>query len=122
LGKYKEKGEEFMSSVGGPGEPHTPREIRMYEQEYKESAHLFQEAVQHYAQSDNPYQKKEFQEVMGKALAILNETARELNKKSLFEQNAKIEKDYAQFNNSPDNKQVISQLEKDLDDAEKSIG
>lgn len=112
-----------MSSIGGPKEPHhTPSEIRMYEQEYKESANLFQEAVQHYAQSDNPYQKKEFQEVMDKALSILNETARELNRKGLFDQNAKIEKDYAQFNKTPDDEKMITQLEKDLQDAQKKIG
>lgn len=112
-----------MSSIGGAGGPeHTPREIRKYEQEYKESAQLFQDAVQHYAKSDNPYQKKEFQEVMNSALSILNETARELNRKALFDQNAKIEKDYAAFNKSPDDAGAVSQLEKDLDDAKKRIG
>jgi hypothetical protein len=112
-----------MSNIDGAGGPgHTPREIHMYEREYKDSVKLFQDAVQHYAKSDNPYQKKEFQEVMDKALSILNETALELNRKALFEQNAKIEKDYAMFNKSPDNEGTISQLEKDLEDAKKTIG
>lgn len=112
-----------MSSIGGAGEPtHTPSEIRMYEKEYKESAKLFQDAVQHYAKSDNPYQQKEFQEVMDKALSILNETARELNRQALLDQNAKIVKDYAKFNQSPDDENTVAQLEKDLEDAEKSIG
>lgn len=108
-----------MSSVGGPNEfRHTPNEIRQYEREYKDGANLFQEAIQHYAQSDNPYQKEEFKQVMKKALDILNQTARELNRKELFDQNARIEKDYAQFNKSPDNGQIVAQLEKDLDDAQ----
>lgn len=112
-----------MSSIGGADGPtHTPREIHMYEQEYKDSAQLFHDAIQHYAKSDNPYQKKEFQEVMNNALSILNETARELNRKALFEQNAKIEQDYAMFNQSPDDEGAISKLEKDLEDAKKSIG
>jgi hypothetical protein len=112
-----------MSSIGGAGEPiHTPREIQMYEKEYKKGAQLFQDAVQHYAKSDNPYQKKEFQEVMDKALSVLNESARELNRKSLLDQNVKIEKDYAMFNKSPDDEKAVLQLEKDLEDAEKSIG
>lgn len=112
-----------MSSIGGAGEPtHTPREIQMYEKEYREGARLFQDAVQHYAKSDNPYQKKEFQEVMDKALAVLNDSALELNRKSLLDQNAKIEKDYATFNKSPDDEKTVLQLEKDLEDAEKSIG
>jgi hypothetical protein len=111
-----------MSSIGGAGGlPHTPREIHMYEQEYRDSAQLFRDAVDHYAKSDNIYQKKEFQEVMDKALSILNETARELNRKGLLEQNAKIEKDYATFNKSPDDEGAISKLEKDLDDAKKSV-
>lgn len=111
-----------MSSISGPGGPqHTPHEIHMYEQEYKDSAQLFRDAVQHYAKSDNIYQKKEFQEVMDKALSILNETARELNRKGLFEQNTKIEQDYAKFNKSPGDEGAITQLEKDLDDAKKSV-
>jgi hypothetical protein len=116
------KGERDMSSLEGPGGPaHTPREIRMYEQEYKQSAQLFQDAVEHYAKSDNPYQKKEFQEVMDKTLAILNETARELNRQKLFDQNEQIGKDYDSFNKTPDDEKTIAQLNKDLEQAKKSI-
>jgi hypothetical protein len=111
-----------MSSIEGAGSPfHSPREIHMYEQEYKQGAELFQDAVQHYAKSDNPYQKKEFQEVMDKALSVLNETARELNRQALLDQNAKIEKDYALFNKSPDDEKTIAQLNKDLEEAKKSV-
>lgn len=111
-----------MTNIHGPeGFPHTPREIQEYEKEYKKSVKLFQEAVQHYAESDNPYQKKEFQEVMNKALCILNETARELNNQRLLEQNETIEKDYASFNKSPKDKKTIAQLNKDLDKAKTLI-
>ncbi len=112
-----------MSTIGEGGRPiHTQREIRMYEEEYKEGAKLFQDAIQHYAKSDNPYQKKEFQEVMDKALSVLNECARELNRQALLEQNAKITKDYAMFNKSPGDEKSATQLEKDLEEAKNSIG
>jgi len=59
--------------------------------------------------------------VMDKALTILNETARELNRKSLLKQDAKIEKDYDSFNHTPDDAKTISQLNQDLEKAKKSI-
>ena len=111
-----------MTGIQGPeGFSHTPREIREYEKDYKESAELFQDAVQHYAKSDNAYQKKELQGVMDKALSILNEAARELNRQKLLDQNAKIQKDYDTFNKSPDDEAAIDQLSKDLEKAKDSV-
>lgn len=112
-----------MSNIGGVGGPDhiTPHDIKMYEQEYKQGAQLFQNAIQQYVKSDNPYQKKAFQEVMDKALTILNETASGLNRKALLEQNAKIEKDYDSFNHAPDDAKVVSKLNKDLEQAKKSV-
>lgn len=106
---------------GGDSESISPREVRMYEQEYKRGAQLFEKALQQYSQSDNPYQKAEFQKVMDKAMHILNETAAELNRKTLFHQNDQIEKDYTTFNQTPDDKQAAKQLEHDLEQARKSI-
>lgn len=109
-----------IESIGGPDRI-TPHDRQMYEQEYKQGAQLFQNAMQQYVKSDNPYQKKAFQEVMDKSLEILNETARGLNRKSLLEQNAKIEKDYDSFNHAPDDAKVVSQLDKDLEQAKRSV-
>lgn len=109
-----------IQGSGGPG-PITPREKKMYEQEYKHGAQLFQKALQQYAKSDNPYQQAEFQGVMDKAMRILNETAAELNRKALLDQNAKIEKDYASFNNTPADDKIIGKLDHDLDQAKKFI-
>lgn len=106
---------------GGGLPPITPREMKMYEQEYKHGAELFQKALQQYSQSDNPYQKAEFQKVMDKAMHILNETAAELNRKGLLAQNEKIEKDYTSFNNTPTDGRTVSELNRDLDQAKKSI-
>ena len=69
--------------------PITPRETKMYEQEYKHGAQLFQKALQQYVKSDNPYQQEEFHQVMDKAMRVLNETAGELNRKALLEQNSR---------------------------------
>ena len=106
---------------GGAPRPITPREVKMYEQEYKHGAELFQKALQQYTQSDNPYQQAEFQNVMDKAMRILNETAAELHRKSLLEQNNKIAQDYTAFNDSPKDNRMVTELNRDLDQAKKSI-
>jgi len=110
-----------ISSSGGT-HPITPRERKMYEQEYKHGAQLFQKALQQYVKSDNPYQQEEFHQVMDKAMRVLNETAGELNRKGLLDQNDKIEKDYAAFNKKPTDPSTFKKLDNDLDQARKSIG
>lgn len=101
--------------------PITPRERKMYEQEYKHGAQLFQKALEQYAKSDSPFQKHEFEEVMEKAMKILNQTARELSSKSLVEQNNKIQNDYEGFIKNPKDQQGMKLLKKDLDQAQKSV-
>jgi hypothetical protein len=107
---------------GNEGNSITPREKKMYEQEYVHGAKLFQKALQQYAKSDNPFQKEEFREVMDKAMNVLNETARELKAKALVDQNTKISQDYAAFTDQPANDQVVDRLNQDLEKAKKSIG
>ena len=107
-------------SSGSPA-PLTPRETKMYEQEYKHSAELFQQALQSYTTSDNPYQQKEFQNVMDKAMDVINNTARELNQKPLLAQSSKIQKDYDAFTDKPEDKATVNQLNQDLDQARKAI-
>lgn len=111
---------EDIQGSGGPA-PITPRERKMYEQEYKHGAQLFQKALEQYSKSDNGYQQQEFMGVMDKAMRILNETAAELNRKALLDQNAKIEKDYAAFNNTPTDGKIVSKLDHDLDQARNII-
>jgi hypothetical protein len=113
-----------MPEIDGPDKGAigpSPREIKMYKQEYVHGANLFQKALQHYSKSDNPFQKEEFKEVMEKALHVLNETAKELKAKDLAEQNEKISKDYATFNDQPTNEKAIETLNKDLEQAKKSV-
>lgn len=110
-----------ISSSEHPG-PITPRERKMYEQEYKHGAQLFQKALQQYVKSDNPFQQHEFQEVMDKAMRVLNETASELNRKALLTQNEKIEKDYIAFNDKPEDSSAFKKLNDDLEHAKKALG
>lgn len=98
-----------------------PREKRMYEQEYRHGTELFQRALDQYSKSDNQFQQAEFKKVMDEAMNVLNQTAGELARKSLQDQNAKIQQDYAAFQQYPKNKDTIEKLEKDLRDARRSV-
>ena len=111
-----------MTEIHGKGDtgPITPREKKMYEQEYKHGADLFQRALQQYDKAENPYQKEQFGEVMDKAMAVLNETAKELKRKDLMDQNQRIAQDYEDYKSNPTD-QVTSKLSQDLDTAKKSI-
>lgn len=112
-----------LEDIQGSGIPRkiTPEEKKMYEQEYRHGADLFQRALQEYSKSDNMYQKEEFKEVMDKAMQVLNETARELKQKELDKQNQLIAKDYSTYQNNPTD-QLKQKLSADLDKAKKSIG
>ena len=109
-----------MTEIRGSGEPLSPRDKQLYQQEFKHAADLFQRSLDQYAKSDNPYQKEEFKEVMDKAMRVLNETAQELMKNELLKQNEKIAQDWATYqqNESVD---AQKQLSKDLDKAKRSV-
>ena len=109
-----------MAEIHDTG-PITPREKKMYELEYKHGADLFQRALQQSGKSDNPYQKEQFGEVMDKAMRVLNETARELKRKDLMDQNKLIAQDYKAYQDNPSDS-VSKKLSGDLDKAKKSIG
>lgn len=106
-----------VSGVGGIG----PKDRKMYEQEYKHGADLFQRALDQYKQSSNMYQQEEFKDVMSQAMQVLNETAHELMSKELLAQTKKIAKDYATFQQFPTNPDTQEKLAKDLEKAKKSV-
>lgn len=108
------------NNVSGSG-PLSPRDIKMYEQEYKHSADLFKRALDQYSKSEDPYQQAEFKDVMDRAMQILNETAQELMRKELQKQNDVIAKDYSNFQKFPGNEDTINKLNEDLEKAKKSI-
>ena len=109
-----------IRDAGNTG-PITPREKKMYEQEYRHGADLFQRALLQSDKSENPFQREQFGEVMDKAMAVLNETARELKRKDLMDHNQLIEKDYLAYKDNPDDR-VTDKLSRDLEKAKKSIG
>ncbi|MDE3055693.1 MAG: hypothetical protein KGI80_03240 [Verrucomicrobiota bacterium] len=111
-----------MSEIERGGVPPiTPGEQKMYEQEYRDGAQLFQKALDQYRISDSIFQKHEFQEVMEKAMTILNQTARQLKQESLTDQNSKIATDYQTFIQDPSSALGADQLRKDLMQAQKKV-
>lgn len=110
-----------MSDISGSGAI-GPRDKKMYEQEYKQGADLFKRALDQYVKSDNPFQQAEFKDVMDRALTVLNQTASELMRKELESNNKAISRDYATFQKYPEDPDTIAKLNKDLDQAKKSIG
>lgn len=102
-------------------DPISPSEKKMYEQEYRHSADLFQKALAQYGKAENTYQQAQFQQVMNQSMQILNETANELMRKELQQQNIQIEKDYAAFQKHPKDAGAVKALNHDLDQARKSV-
>ena len=93
---------------------------KMYEQEYKKSAELFEKALREFESTDNMYKKAAFKDVMDKAMEVLNGAAAGLKDPKLLEQSDKITRDYAAFQQR---ETPISEakLRKDLKEAKKSI-
>ena len=111
----------MVDQVGNSGmSPLSPQDKRAYEAEYRHGHDLFKRALDDYSHSKNMFQKAEFKEVMGKAMKVLNETAAELQRKELQQQNERISQDFASFDEQ-DNSTNISQLTKDLDNAKRSV-
>lgn len=109
-----------MTEVPGVG-PLSPKDKKMYEQEYKHGADLFQRALEQYKKSDNSFQQEEFKDVMDEAMNVLNETAQALMRQELLKQNEKISKDYATFQKFPADPDTQEKLSNDLDKAKKSV-
>ena len=107
-------------SRSGPSGP-SPHDKKMYEQEYKHGADLFDKALDQYEKSDNSFQKAEFKDVMDKAMRVMNDSAQGLIRKDLEEQNQKIAKDYETFQKYPGDEDTSKRLHQDLDDAKQTL-
>jgi hypothetical protein len=113
-----------MANIHGPNEglpPITPHDKQLYEAEYRRGVELFQRALDEYTKADEIHKKDAFREVMDRALQVLNETARELKRSDLMDQNKKISNDFQTYQ---DNQIDLAknQLAQDLNQAKKSIG
>ncbi|OGN55278.1 MAG: hypothetical protein A3D96_06835 [Chlamydiae bacterium RIFCSPHIGHO2_12_FULL_44_59] len=111
----------MTDGVRGSGPIH-PDDKKMYEQEYKQGANLFQKALRQYQKSDNTFQQAEFKDVMHRALGVMNDSAQGLIRKDLEAKNQQIQKDFDTFQQFPEDPDTIKQLNKDLDDARHSLG
>lgn len=106
-----------MQEIPGSGEIH-PRAQKLYIQEYHHGATLFEKALLQ-ANKSSP-QRKEFEAVMKMAMEVLNQSASALKRDDLLKQNQKISHDLQVYQKDP-NKQNLSTLKTDLDQAKKSI-
>jgi hypothetical protein len=110
-----------MANVQGPGEgssPITPHDKVLYEQEYRRGVDLFQRALSEYNKADEVHKKEAFREVMDHAMQVLNETARELKRSDLMDQNQKIAQSYEGVQS---NETDASKLAQNLKEAKKTV-
>lgn len=105
-----------MHSIG----PITPRTKQKLEAEYKQGAELFEKALRQTNKSESPYKKEQFNDVMNKAMQVLNQAAQELKRGDLIEQNRKIEHDLKAYKNQPSDTAMKALIE-DLSKAKKAI-
>lgn len=101
-----------------PKEP-TPREQKIYKKEYHEGAVIFDKALHLVEKADNPEKKEMLNQVMEKAMLVLNQSAQALKNEYLKQQNEKIEKDFLAYKNHP-GKEEFEVLSKDLEKAKQS--
>ncbi len=105
-----------MSEVSNVG-PSSPQERKLYQLDYKQGAELFQQALDAHEHANSPFKKAAFQNVMERAMKVMNESARALKEKGLENQNKTIEKDFTAYQNGgkPD------PLKRDLEQAKRSV-
>jgi hypothetical protein len=106
-----------MTDPINPSNTTPPSNDRVHlQEEYRHGADLFQRALDEHAESQDPKQKKAFQEVMDQALSILNGAAKSLKAQKLLQQNQTISQDYTAYQKNP-TEETKSKLSFDLDQA-----
>ena len=94
-----------------------PEDRKLYEKDYKQSATLFQHALDAHAKTTNPYKQHEFKAVMDQAMHVMNQAARSLKDKGLQAQNEQIQKDYSAYQKGA----KPTALNRDLEQAKRSV-
>lgn len=97
-----------------------PRARKLYEQEYQHGAALFEKALVQANKSSYAPQKEQFAGVMDMAMKVLNQSAAELKRQDLVEQNNKIAQDYKTYQSNP-SKEHLDALKNDLEKAKKIV-
>ncbi len=110
-------------SVEGPGAglpPLTSGDRKAYTEEYMHGLDLFGRALEQCTKSQNMHQQEAFKHVMGRALQVLNETARGLRRDDLLQQNDKIAQDFQAYGERKDSLGERVLME-DLEQARKKL-
>ncbi|NBV29604.1 hypothetical protein EBS02_11450 [bacterium] len=102
-----------MSSVGD----NNP--VPSYKDEFKKGLELFEESFQAYQQSNIANQKLAFQDVMGKATHIMDETSDQCLSASGKKNLSKLKSDYDQFLKNP-NSEIMKAIQSDLNNLKSS--
>lgn len=105
-----------MSDIGGvqggqPQKPRSPEELECYKGDYNEGFKLFQNAFTEYNKPDlEAHKKAKIQDVMDKALNVMNETACVAISEGKRAQEVQLSSDYKAFinNPSPENQKKVS--------------
>ncbi len=104
----------------GSTRPLSPADRKVYEQEYKRGAALFEKALKEFENTDNMYKKAAFKEVMDRAMEVINGAAQGLKDPSVLEQTHKISNDYTVFQ-TRETPITEKQLRDDLKEAQRSV-
>jgi len=94
--------------------------INQYKHECAQGVHLFKETLLAYQTSQIPEQKTKYQDVMEKALQIIQETATRCLSAELQKEETKLEQDYKNYIASP-TPENLQRLNQDLDHFERGI-
>ncbi len=109
-----------MDELHGVSAPN-PGARKLYEQEYRHGLDLFQRALAEYGEASEIHKKAAFQDVMHRAMQVLNEAARALKRSDLLAKNGEMEKDLEAY--EAKNKEPLQQkLLSDITTAKKMIG
>lgn len=85
-----------MSQINqsGPVYQPSPEDIAMYKQQFNEGLNLFKNALEEHHKADEEHKKARFEDVMSKALNVLNETSSAVLKKQGQKLEDQLAKDY----------------------------
>lgn len=102
---------EVSGVQGGQPQP-SPEELERYKKDYNEGLKLFQNAFQEYTKPDvEAHKKAKLQDVMDKALNVMNETACVAISEGKQKKEAELNAHYQAFvdNPTPENQQKVAE-------------
>lgn len=87
---------------GGGQSQYSQKQIQEYQERYQKGFDIFQKAFKDYSEPKiEPHKKAQLQKVMSEALQVMNETACVALKKEKFEDEKRLNENYAEFIENP---------------------